>query len=130
MEHAKAGILRGCRAYSGSQRRVAGSDESLRTVAVMQALGRWCRDPGASGRTLARRRLRLQTNLYQCDDKQDFQSDGTGGSNPLRSSNEAPRTVGQAQPRIEGIDKLPRIFGGVENLLQGALRHLAERPLP
>jgi hypothetical protein len=41
------------------------------------------------------------TNLFQCDEKLDFESDGTGSSNPLRSTDEALRTAGpvQAIPR-------------------------------
>ena len=38
--------------------------------------------------------LRWQTNLLQGDHKLDFLSDGTGGSNPLRSTNESVRTAG------------------------------------
>ena len=34
------------------------------------------------------------TNLFQCDEKLDFESDGTGSSNPLRSTNESVRTAG------------------------------------
>ena len=36
MEHTNADMLSGCRDHSRSQQRVAGSDASLRTIAVMQ----------------------------------------------------------------------------------------------
>jgi hypothetical protein len=45
------------------------------------------------------RRPRSQTYLFQCDEKLDFQSDETAGSNPPRSSKESMRTAGLVDQR-------------------------------